>query len=130
MEGSHNNQTQNSVEQQRAVDQEILDNFEANMGEVPTPLKIMAMRPGTLANFMAYHSQVFKDGPLTERERRLVAVGVGVAMRSPKCIYTHSNAARQAGASEDDIVQAMMIASLMLGASPLRAAYSAVHTKE
>lgn len=130
MEGSHNNQTQKSRKQQQAMDQEILANFEATVGEVPTPLKIMAKRPGTLTNFMTYHSEVFKKGPLTERERRLIAVGVGVAMRSAKCIYTHANAARQAGASEDDIVQAMLIASLILGASPLRAAYSGVYTKE
>ncbi len=130
MEETHNSQHQTSVEQQQATEQHILANVKANTGEVPTPLKIMSMRPGTLASFMGYRNQVFENGPLTDRERSLVAIGVAVAMRSPKCSYTHSNAARQAGASEDDIVQAMLIASLMLGVSPLRAAYSGVHTQE
>jgi AhpD family alkylhydroperoxidase len=128
-EGSQDQLTQGNTEQQ-AKEQQILANVAAKMGEVPTPLKIMSLRPGVLSSFMNYRNQVFENGPLTDRQRSLVAVGVAVAMRSPKCSHTHSNAARQAGASEDDIVQAMMIASVMLGASPLRSAYSAFSNEE
>lgn len=128
MKDHQSHQTPASVEQLQAIDQQIMADMAAE-GEVQTPVKVMAKRPGTLARFMAYHKTIFGDGPLTERERRLIAVAVGVARNSPKCIATHANAARKAGASEDEIVQSMLIASVMLGASPLRAAYSGIHKK-
>ncbi len=135
MEGIHNNQGVNSnnkqlMERTREKDKQILANIEEQKGNAPTPLKIMAMRPGTLTAFMAYRNQIFENGPLTEREQSLVAIGTAVAMRSSKCVWTHSNNAREAGISEDEIVQAMLIASVMLGASPLRSAYSGVYKKE
>lgn len=127
MEGTHNN---NNINNNSERDQQLLGTIKKQKGNVPTPLKIMAKRSGTLATFMAYHKQVFEDGPLSDRERSLVAVGTAVAMRSPQCIQTHSDYARKAGASEEEIIQAVMVASVMLGASPLRAAYSGLYGEE
>jgi AhpD family alkylhydroperoxidase len=131
MEGIQNNQNSNNdVEQKREKDQQILANMKKQQGKIQNPMKVMAKRPGTLASFMTYWSGVFQEGPLTARERSLIATGVAVAMRSPQCVSTHSNRAREAGASDDEVVQAMMIASVMLGASPLRAAYNGVQNEE
>ncbi len=125
----NNNVNSNSgqtTEDKYVIDQKILSNIKAMKGEVPPPLKIMSMRPGTLTTFMSHRNQILENGPLTERERALIGVGIAVAMQSSKCVFTQSNNARQAGATEDEIVQGILIASLMMGASPLRAAYSAV----
>ncbi len=109
-----------------AADQDILASIKEVKGDVPPPLKIMAMRPGTLSTFMAHRNQVMENGPLTERERSLIGIGIAVAMKSSKCVSTQANNARQAEVSEDEIVQAMLMASVMLGTSPLHVAYSGV----
>ncbi len=113
-------------EEKSAADQSILATIKEMKGDVPPPLKIMAMRPGTLSTFMAHRNQVMENGPLTERERSLIGIGIAVAMKSAKCVSKQANNARQAEASEDEIVQAMLMASVMLGASPLHVAYSGV----
>ncbi len=113
-------------EEKSAADQSILATIKEMKGEVPPPLKIMSMRSGTLSTFMAHRNQVMENGPLTERERSLIGIGIAVAMKSPKCVSTQANNARQAEVSEDEIVQAMLMASVMLGASPLHVAYNGV----
>ncbi len=117
--------TNNRTSQEKFVnDRTIMEAIKEEKGEVPPPLKVMSMQPGTLSTFMAHRNQIMENGPLTDRERALVGIGVAVAMKSGKCVKTQSGYAREAGAGVDDIVQAMLIASLMLGASPLHHAHS------
>ena len=131
MEAIHNKQTrENEQKEKHAKDRQILENMEKKQGKIQNPVKVMAKRPGTLSSFMGYYNEVFEGGPLSPRERALVAIGTAVAMRSPQCVSTHSHRAREAGASEDEIVQAMLISGVMLGASPLRAAYSGILNEE
>lgn len=125
-QGSMNTQGQATTDAAEK-DRSVLNTVEQKSGNVPTPLKIMAIRPGTVSTFMAHRKQVFEGGPLTERERSLVGIGVAVAMRSPECVRSHVNFAKKAGVVEDEIAQAMLVASVMLGASPLRAAYSGLY---
>ncbi len=105
-------------------DETWLTHFEEIKGMIPTPLKMMALRPGTVSAFMAHRNRIFEGGPLTEREKALLGVSVSVALISPACIRNHANDARKAGAGEDEIVQAVLIAGLICGASPLRAAFA------
>jgi AhpD family alkylhydroperoxidase len=86
----------------------------------------MAMRPGTVETFMAYRNQIFEGGPLNKKEQALVAIATAVALKSAQCVHTHTNNAKKAGANEDEIVQTMLIASLMSGSSPLHIAYGAI----
>lgn len=111
-----------TMEEKCADDSKILENVEAMKGSVPTPLRVMALRPGTLSTFMSHRNQVMENGPLAEKTRSLIGIGIAVAMRSSRCIKTQSDAARKAGASADEIAQAVLMASVMLGASPLHSA--------
>ena len=114
----------NEMDQERkyAQDLEFMKNLYEMKGKVSTPLKVMALRPGTLSTFMAHRNQVMENGPLSEKTRALIGIGVAVAMRSPQCVKTQSGAARAAGATHDEIAQAVLMTSVMLGASPLRSA--------
>ncbi len=109
-------------EEKHANDLKIMENVKEMKGNVPTPLKVMALRPGTLATFMTHRNQVMENGPLSEKTRSLIGISVAVAMRSARCIQTQSGTARATGATEDEIAQAVLMASVMLGASPLRSA--------
>jgi AhpD family alkylhydroperoxidase len=112
-----NDQNRNKSE----ADDKILDQISQEMGRVPTPLKLMAMRPGTVKAFMDYRNQIVEGGPLSEKEQALVAIATSVALKSAPCIRTHSNRARKFGVNEDEIVQTILIASYMSGSSPLHA---------
>jgi len=58
---------------------------------IPTPLKVMALRAGTLSTFMAHRNQVMENGPLDEKTIALIGTGIAVAMRSARCIKTKSD---------------------------------------
>jgi AhpD family alkylhydroperoxidase len=109
-------------DEKHSKDLKIMENVKKMKGRVPTPLRVMALRPGTLATFMAHRNQVMENGPLSEKTRSLIGIGVAVAMRSSNCIKSQSGTARASGANEDEIAQAVLMASIMLGASPLRSA--------
>jgi len=70
-----------------------------------------------------------ENGPLSEKTRSLIGVGVAVAMRSPQCVRSQSDTAKAAGATDDEIAQAVLITSVMLGASPLRSAGCCLETE-
>jgi len=107
-------------------DETWLKHFQETRGVIPPPLKLMALRPGTVSAFMAYRGQVLKGGPLGEKEKALLGVAVSVALKSSACIRNHASAARKAGANEDEIAQAALIAGLICGASPLRTAFNGI----
>lgn len=114
----------------RAVDENIIVTIEQQMGWLPPPIKIMAKRPGTAASFMAHRNQIFEGGPLDDRERALVALSTAVALKSSKCASTQADHARDAGATEDEIVQTILISSLLASSSPLHQAFAAVNNQE
>jgi len=116
-------------EKKYAQDLQIMENVKKVKGKVPTPLKVMALRPGTLSTFMTHRNQVMENGPLSEKTRSLIGIGVAVAMRSSQCIKTQSDSARGAGATDDEIAQTVLMASVMLGASPLRSARCCLETE-
>jgi alkylhydroperoxidase/carboxymuconolactone decarboxylase family protein YurZ len=93
------------------------------MGEVPIPLQLMALRPGTVRVFGAYRDQVLEGGPLGTKERALIQLTAAVAMRLTSCVRKLTAGAKKAGASQAEIVQAMLIAGLQSGTSMLRTAY-------
>jgi AhpD family alkylhydroperoxidase len=103
-----------------------LERIAKNKGAVPPPLRLMALRPGTVSTFMAHRSRVLEGGPLGEKEKALLGVAVAVALKSAVCIRSHASDARKAGAEEDEIVQAALIAGLICGTSPLRTAFAGI----
>ncbi len=90
---------------------------------VSSSFKLMAKRPGALEAFMPYRDQILNNGPLSNKERFLIALAATVVLKSSKCIATQSKNALKAGASEDEIIQTMLIAGLVSGNSPLNTSY-------
>jgi AhpD family alkylhydroperoxidase len=102
---------------------EILASVEAKKGFRPPALQLMSERGGVLERFMPYGLAAFEGGPLTTREAYLVAVGAATALKSPTCIGAHTASAIDAGATPDDVIQAMLIAGVVSGTSPLHIAH-------
>jgi AhpD family alkylhydroperoxidase len=101
----------------------ILAEVRQSMGFVPGPLVVMSKRPGVLSKFMAYGNRLFEGGPLTDRERFLIALSAAAALKSPNCIRAHSRRAQEAGATTEEVLQTLLIAGMISNTSALHVAY-------
>jgi AhpD family alkylhydroperoxidase len=101
----------------------ILAKIKREMGFTPGPAVVLSRRPGLLRDFMAYSKRLQEGGPLSERERNLIALAAAASLNSPHCIRSYSKKALKAGAGEDEVVQAILIAGLVSHALPLHTAY-------
>ena len=78
---------------------------------------------------MAYARQIFEGGPLSEKESYLAALSAAAALKSSVCIREHAKSARKAGASSDEITQAILIAGVISNTSPLHIAYDSTRSR-
>ncbi|RKT21811.1 AhpD family alkylhydroperoxidase [Paraburkholderia sp. RAU2J] len=69
-----------------------------------------AAAPATLAGFQALDGAAARSGTLDAKTRELIALAVAVTTRCDGCIALHSAAAAKAGASRDEVAQALSVA--------------------
>lgn len=84
----------------------------------PKATKALADRRHALAPqagdaFRAFSAAVFADGALDARTKQLVAVAVAHVTQCPWCIEGHVKAARRAGASAEQVMEAIWVAAEM-----------------
>lgn len=56
---------------------------------------------------------VFSEGALPEKTKQLIAVAVGHVTQCPYCIESHTKQALQKGATKEEIMEAVWVASEM-----------------
>ncbi len=71
------------------------------------------LAPETLSAFQAFSRQVFADGALPKKIKQLIAVAVAHTTQCPYCIRGHTEGALKAGASEQEIMEAIWVAAEM-----------------
>jgi AhpD family alkylhydroperoxidase len=71
------------------------------------------LTPDTEAAFRAFSQQVFADGALPAKTKQLIAVAVAHVTQCPYCIRGHTKAALRAGASEQELMEAIWVAAEM-----------------
>ncbi len=71
------------------------------------------LAPQQLDAFRAFSRQVFAEGALDRRTKQLIAVAVAHVTQCPYCIRNHTEAALQAGASGQQVMEAVWVASEM-----------------
>jgi alkylhydroperoxidase/carboxymuconolactone decarboxylase family protein YurZ len=62
-------------------------------------------------------------GPLSERERRLVKLGIGVGAQSPGAVRSNVRRAVAAGATEEEILHVVALGAATVGLSATVAAF-------
>ena len=69
--------------------------------------------PEDFATFSEWDKSVFAEGghELSKKTRELIAIGVAATTQCPHCIEAHSRAAQQAGATEAELSEAVMVAA-------------------
>lgn len=61
-----------------------------------------------------YH-KLMGDGALTVREKELIALGIGMAIRCEPCVYAHLEKAVKAGATREQLIEAAGVVVAMQG---------------
>ncbi len=75
--------------------------------------KRAALAPEITEAFRNFSKAVFKEGALPEKTKQLVAVAVAHVTQCPYCIRGHTALAMRKGASKEEIMEAIWVASEM-----------------
>jgi AhpD family alkylhydroperoxidase len=71
------------------------------------------LAPQTQAAFDAFGKQVFADGALSATMKQIIAVAVAHVTQCPYCIKGHTKAALRAGATREELMEAIWVAAEM-----------------
>lgn len=75
--------------------------------------------PELAEKFFDYYSSVFEEGALTAREKSLIALAVSHAVQCPYCIDAYTTDGLEKGATEEQMMEAVHVASAITGGSSL-----------
>jgi AhpD family alkylhydroperoxidase len=90
-----------------------VDNFFNQWSADQAQLKNLA--PEIQRGFGALFQATMKEGALSVREKELIALGIGLAMRCVPCINLHVEKCITAGATAAQILEAAGVAVMMQG---------------
>jgi AhpD family alkylhydroperoxidase len=71
------------------------------------------LAPHQQAAFEAFSKAVFANGALPAKMKQVIAVAVAHVTQCPYCIHGHTNAALRAGASREELMEAIWVAAEM-----------------
>jgi len=77
--------------------------------------KVQQALPDMVKGFMGLFQATMKAGALTVREKELVALAVGIAVRCDPCIYLHVQKCLDAGATREEILEVAAVVTMMQG---------------
>jgi AhpD family alkylhydroperoxidase len=72
-----------------------------------------ALAPATQDAFTAFSRQVFAEGALSPKVKQIIAVAVAHVTQCPYCIRGHTKAAMRAGATAEELMEAVWVAAEM-----------------
>ncbi len=71
--------------------------------------------PGVMKGFAQLHREATADGVLAAKYKEMIALAIGITSHCDGCIALHMHDALEAGATRDEIVEAIGVAVLMGG---------------
>lgn len=71
------------------------------------------LAPETAEAFRSFSKQVFAAGALDEKTKQIIAVAVAHVTQCPYCIKGHTKTARLKGATPEELMEAIWVASEM-----------------
>ena len=85
--------------------------FPAGSADIARTRRALAPKP--LEAFRQFSAAVFAEGALDTRTKQLIAVAVAHVTQCPYCIRGHTEGALKAGASQEQIMEAIWVAAEM-----------------
>ncbi len=101
--------------QLRDTTDKILKAIEEKYGFIPVTNKVLSVRPDIFVPSAEFSRAVLdrEDGAIKRKDRFLCAVSAAAAVGGEHCLRVQIKHAREAGASEDEILESIMIGSYM-----------------
>ncbi|MFI5224121.1 MAG: carboxymuconolactone decarboxylase family protein [Nitrospirales bacterium] len=72
-----------------------------------------AHAPEAMKAFVAFDKAALAEGAIPQKYKELMALAVAFTTQCPYCIDLHSNKAREKGASDPEIAEAVLIAAAL-----------------
>ena len=77
--------------------------------------RLREAQPGVMSGFAKMHGEAIGDGVLPARFKELIALGIAITSHCEGCVAFHVHDALRAGASRDEVTEAIGVAVLMGG---------------
>ena len=90
--------------------------FLAEFGKALEQMKVQT--PDVVNSFGGMFARIMKSGALDVKQKELIALAVGLAVRCRPCIILHVQKALQAGATREEILEAAGV-TVMMGGGPV-----------
>ena len=74
---------------------------------------IEANAPEAMKAFIAFDTAAMAEGAIPAKYKELMAIAVAFTTQCPYCIEIHSKKARQAGATDQEIAEAVFVAAAL-----------------
>jgi AhpD family alkylhydroperoxidase len=81
--------------------------------------KLMDLNKDLFNSFMAFNQKAFEEGALSTKVKELIAIATAHITRCPYCIEGHTKKAKQAGATDEEIAEAIFVAMAMSAGASL-----------
>ena len=72
--------------------------------------KLRELKPDLFQAFRDFDEKVFAEGALSTRVKELIAVATAHITQCPYCIDAHTKRAKKAGASDEEVAEAIFVA--------------------
>jgi AhpD family alkylhydroperoxidase len=79
--------------------------------------RLVALKSKTYAAFLEMEKAAYAEGVLSNRHKELIAVGISVVIDCESCMQWHIEQAARAGASQDEILEAVEV-GIEMGGGP------------
>lgn len=90
------------------------------LGEVTTCTdKFKQELPDVATAYTALRDEAYKDGALSHKVKRLIALGIALRAGCTACILYQTKAAVEAGATKAEVLEAVSVAIAMSGSTAL-----------
>lgn len=97
--------------------------FTKKLGYVPQLLELIKdTDPEMFDTISNLDKVILKDGALSEKHKRLIAMCMAAQQQCDKCVDVHAKAAMYHGATKNEVMEALFVAMLVGGAPCLSAA--------
>jgi AhpD family alkylhydroperoxidase len=71
------------------------------------------LAPEAFKAFVAFDAAALKDGTIPAKYKELMAVAVALTTQCPYCIEIHSQKAKKAGATEQELAETTLVAAAL-----------------
>ena len=71
------------------------------------------LAPDAFKKFVAFDEAAYEAGAISHKNKELIAVAVALTTQCPYCIEIHAKRARKAGATEQELAEATLVAAAL-----------------